>query len=125
MKRAILAAAIITAVLFIGCDSKESEKELLLYCGAGIRPPADELGMQIQAKALNAVIVWDAMARYYSKYGDAIPIALEKNVISTVDIGVLKFTKHRELAEKFVEFVVSEQGQAVFKKHNYSTEPPE
>jgi len=255
MKRVILAAAIITAVLFIGCDSKESEKALLLYCGAGIRPPVDELveifrreygvkfaldyagsevllskiklvrrgdlympgdkhyveqaaredmvlsqrsvcywvptilvqkgnpkkifgledllkpgiklglgdpgacaigrtskqilaknnitfkdiernlvyqsltvnelGMQIQAKALDAVIVWDAMARYYSEYGDEIPIALEKNVISTVDIGVLKFTKHKELAEKFVDFVTSEAGQRIFKKYNYSTEPPE
>ncbi|GAG41942.1 unnamed protein product, partial [marine sediment metagenome] len=43
MKRAVLAAAIISAVLFIGCDSKDSEsgqsteKELMLYCGAGIR----------------------------------------------------------------------------------------
>ncbi len=255
MKRVILAAAVITAVLFIGCDSKEPEKELLLYCGAGIRPPADELveiferkygikialdyagsevllskiklvrrgdlympgdkhyveqaaredmifsqrsvcywvptilvqkgnpkkifgledllkpgiklglgdpgacaigriskqilaknnitfkdiernlvyqsltvnelGLQIQAKALDAVIVWDAMARYYSEYGDEIPIAPGKNVISTVDIGVLKFTKHKELAEKFVDFVTSEAGQGIFKKHNYSTEPPE
>jgi len=47
----------------------------------------NELGMQIQAKSLDAVIVWDAMARYYSEYGDEISIALDKNVISTVDIG--------------------------------------
>jgi len=83
----------------------------------------NELGMQIQAQALDAVIVWDAMARYYSQYGDGIPI--EKNVISTVDIGVLKFTKHQELAEKFVDFVTSEAGQRIFNKHNYSTEHPE
>jgi ABC-type Fe3+ transport system substrate-binding protein len=42
-----------------------------------------------------------------------------------VDVGVLKFTKNRELAEKFVDFIVSERGQGVFKKHNYRTEPPE
>ena len=259
MKRVILAAIIIPAVLFIGCDDKEdgqsSPKELLLYCGAGIRPPADELietfeheyginispdyagseillskikliqqgdlympgdkhyveqaaqadmilsqrsvcywvptilvrkgnpkeirglndllqpgiklglgdseacaigriskkileknnikwediqkklafksftvnelGMQIQAQALDAVIVWDATARYYSEHGDEIPIAIENNVISTVDIGVLKFTKHQELAEKFVDFVTSEKGKAILKKHNYSTRPPE
>ena len=261
MKRIILTATIISAVLLIGCDRKENEygqsadKELMLYCAAGIRPPADELvevfereygikispdyagsevllskiklvrrgdlympgdkhyieqavredmilsrrsvcywvptilvqkgnpkkiygladflkpgiklglgdpdvcaigriskqilaknnitwediqknlifqsltvnelGMQIQATSLDAVIVWDAMARYYSEYGDAIPIAVEKNVISTVDIGVLKFTKHKELAEKFVEFVTSEAGQRIFNKHNYSTKPPE
>ncbi len=85
----------------------------------------NELGMQIQAKALDAVIVWDAIAQYYSEYGDQIPIPAEKNVISTVDIGVLKFTKHREQAEKFVEFLVSEQSRDIFKKHNYRTEPPE
>ncbi|MDT8301219.1 MAG: substrate-binding domain-containing protein [Sedimentisphaerales bacterium] len=84
----------------------------------------NELGMQIQAQALDAVIVWDATARYYSEHGYEIPIAIENNVISTVDIGVLKFTKHQELAEKFVDFVTSEKGKAILKKHQYSTEPP-
>jgi molybdate transport system substrate-binding protein len=84
----------------------------------------NELGMQIQAKALDAVIVWDAIARYYSEYGEEIQIPIEQNVISTIDIGVLKFTKHRELAEKFVDFITSKQGQEVFNKHNYSTKAP-
>ena len=84
----------------------------------------NELGMQIQAKALDAVIVWDAIARYYSQYGDEIPIPAEKNVISTIDIGVLKFTKYREIAEKFVEFVISESGRDIFRKHNYTVESP-
>ncbi|MHC4110820.1 MAG: molybdate ABC transporter substrate-binding protein [Planctomycetota bacterium] len=85
----------------------------------------NELGMQIQAKSLDAVIVWNAIAQYYSEHGDEVPIAPEKNVVSTIDIGVLKFTKHRELAEKFVDFISSEQGQNIFKKHNYSTKAPE
>jgi len=85
----------------------------------------NELGMQIQAKALDAVIVWDAMARYYSEYGEEIPIPVEKNVISTVDIGVLTFTQNRELAEKFVEFAASVRGRNIFRKHNYTVEPPE
>ena len=85
----------------------------------------NELGMQIQAQALDAVIVWDATAKYYSEHGDEIPIAIENNIISTVDIGVLKFTKHQELAEMFVDFVTSEAGNAILKKHHYSTEPPE
>ena len=46
------------------------------------------------------------------------PISPEKNVIPTVDIGVLKFTANRELAEKFLDFAASAQGQKVFKKHN-------
>jgi len=85
----------------------------------------NELGMQIQAKSLDAVIVWDAMARYYSDYGDQVPIAREKNVLSTVDVGVLKFTEHRKLAEKFVDFLVSEQSRVIFEKHNYRTTLPQ
>jgi len=85
----------------------------------------NELGLQIQAGSLDAVIVWDAIARYYSEYGDQVPIPREQNVISTVDIGVLKFTKHRELAEKFVEFVTSGRGQEIFEKYKYRTKPPE
>jgi molybdate transport system substrate-binding protein len=85
----------------------------------------NELGMQIQARSLDAVVVWDAVARYYADYGDEVPIAAEDNVISTVDIGVLTFTKNRDLAEKFVEFAASEQGRAIFKKHFYRVEPPQ
>lgn len=85
----------------------------------------NELGMQIQAQALDAVIVWDAIARYYSKYGDEIPIPPETNIISTVDIGVLKFTKNQEQAKNFVDFITSETGRQIFQKHNYSIEPPE
>ena len=85
----------------------------------------NELGMQIQAKALDAVIVWDAMARYYSNHGDEIPIPIQNNVISTVDIGILKFNKHPDQAEKFVDFITSEAGQRIFQKHYYSTKPPE
>lgn len=84
----------------------------------------NELGMQIQARALDAVIVWDAIARYYSKYGDQIPIAVENNVISTVDIGVLAFTNQRWLAESFAQFAASERGQAIFSKHGYTIELP-
>jgi molybdate transport system substrate-binding protein len=85
----------------------------------------NELGLQIQAEALDAVIVWDAMARYYIDHGDEIPIPVEKNVISTVDIGVLKFTKNQKQAEQFVDFITSGAGQQIFQKHNYSTKPPE
>lgn len=84
----------------------------------------NELGMQIQARSLDAVVVWDAMARYYSRFGDQIAIPLDKNVVSTVDAGVLKFTKNKEGAEKFVAFLVSEKGREIFAKHNYGTEPP-
>lgn len=85
----------------------------------------NELGMQIKAKALDAVIVWDAIAKYYPEDGEEVPIPVEKNIISTVDIGILKFTQNRSMAEKFVEFTASNAGQDIFKKHLYRIEPPQ
>jgi len=84
----------------------------------------NELGMQIQARSLDAVIVWDAMALYYSQYGDQAPIPAEDNIVSTVDVGVLKFTKNQELAEKFAAFLASPKGREIFAKHNYTTKKP-
>ena len=84
----------------------------------------NELGMQIHAGSLDAVIVWDAIARYYSEHGTEVPIPVEENVISTVNIGILTFTKDRSLAGQFVEFAASQSGQDIFKQHNYSTDSP-
>ncbi len=85
----------------------------------------NELCLQIQAKSLDAVIVWDAVAHSYSKYGDLITIPHKQNVVSTVDAGILRFTDNRELADKFVSFLRSEDGRGVFRKHNYRVEFPE
>lgn len=84
----------------------------------------NELGLQIQAKALDAVIVWDAIAKYYLEVGEEISIPASMNVISTVAIGVLKYTKHGSLSDDFLQFAGSEQGKAIFRKHLYSVELP-
>jgi len=85
----------------------------------------NELGMQIQTSSLDAVIVWDAIARYYSDYGTEVPIPVEQNVISTVNIGVLSFTPNRSTAEEFVKFAASARGQGIFQEHDYRTDPPQ
>lgn len=85
----------------------------------------NELGMQIQADSLDAVIVWDAMAAYYDDQGDAVPLPPAHNIISTVDAGVLTFTEHAELAEQFIALARSDRGQAIFERHNYRVHPPQ
>jgi molybdate transport system substrate-binding protein len=84
----------------------------------------NELGLQIQAKALDAVIVWDAIAQYYQDSGTEVPIPAQMNTVSTVDLAVLNCTQKRLLAEQFVRFAASEQGQAIFKKHHYTVTLP-
>ena len=83
----------------------------------------NELGLQIQAGALDAVVVWDAIAHYYREYGEEVPIPVDQNIISTVNMGVLRFTKNRQDAEAFLEFAASERGKGIFRKHNYRKRP--
>jgi molybdate transport system substrate-binding protein len=85
----------------------------------------NELGLQIQARSLDAVIVWDAVARSYSKHGDDVPIPGPQTITSTVNAGILKYTAHRGLAERFIAFARSERGRQIFVKHGYRVEPPE
>ncbi len=83
----------------------------------------NELGMQIHAGALDAVIVWDAIARYYDDHGELVPITAEKNIVSSVDIGILKFSKKKTDAQTFIDFMTSNAGRLIFEKHNYTTTP--
>lgn len=84
----------------------------------------NELGMQIQAGSLDAVIVWDAIARYYDGYGEEVPIPVEQNIISTVELGVLSFSENKQAAVDFMAFAQSDRGRGIFEKHNYTVDSP-
>jgi molybdate transport system substrate-binding protein len=84
----------------------------------------NELGMQIQTGSLDAVIVWDAVAEQYLDHGELVAIPLEQNIISTVPVGVLSFSRHKSLAGQFAEFAASDNGRAIFRKHHYRVVPP-
>ena len=84
----------------------------------------NELGIQIQAGSLDAVIVWDAVASQYLAHGELVPIPMDQNVISTVPVGILEFSQQKALARQFVDFASSEKGQAIFRRHHYRVHPP-
>jgi len=85
----------------------------------------NDLGDKVKLGSLDAVIVWDAIAAYYADSTDVVSIPREWNVISTVPVAVLKSSANPELANKLREFVGSEEGRAIFKKHHYSLSLPE
>lgn len=88
-------------------------------------PTVNELGNHIELGSLDAVIIWGAVAAYVGDQGEIVRIPAEQNVVSTVAVGVLKSSRHPELAAKFVDFITSERGQEVFRKHHYTTNLPE
>jgi len=84
----------------------------------------NDLGNPIKMGKLDAVIVWDAVAAYFVDDGEVVAIPPEQNVISTVAVGVLNCSERPELAEKLADFITSEPGAEIFKKHHYTTALP-
>lgn len=84
-----------------------------------------DLGAQIQAGSLDAVVVWDATARYFERHGDQVVIPNDRNVISTVDLGLLSSSEQTTGAAAFLDFAASERGLDLFRKHNYRVTPPD
>ena len=52
------------------------------------------------------------------------PIPLKQNVISTVAIGVLSSAGRLDLADRFVSFLASDAGRAIFARHHYTIRLP-
>ena len=84
----------------------------------------NELGLQVKTGHLDATIVWDAVAAQYADSADVVPIPPAQNEISRVAVAVLKSSRNRGAADAFVEFIVGDEGQALFHKHQYRTDPP-
>jgi len=84
----------------------------------------NELGIQVKLGQLDAAVVWDATAAYYADSAEAVPIPPAQNIVSRVPIGILNTASDRALAQRFVDFLASEAGQAVFSKHHYTTRLP-
>lgn len=87
-------------------------------------PTVNALGEHIEVGSLDAAIVWDGVATGYVDKAQAVPIPLERNVISTVEIAVLSCARHPEAAEKFAAFLSSEPGRALFRRHGFTVDPP-
>lgn len=84
----------------------------------------NELGIQVKTGQLDAAIVWDAIAAYYPDSAEAIAIPRPQNVVSRVTISLLKSSAVPDMAKRFVAFLTSDAGQAIFQKHHYTTQLP-
>ena len=84
----------------------------------------NELGVQIKAQHVDATIVWDTIGAYYPDSADVVAIPPEQNLVSAVSIALLRSSKHPEAAARFVDFLTSDEGKAILRKHHYTTELP-
>ena len=81
----------------------------------------NELLVYISLGQADAAIVWEDL--YNSDEMDKVEIPQEMNDVKVVPIGTLVFSEKKEMAEKFMNFVASDEGKVVFADHGFATYP--
>jgi len=117
----------------MACAIGEATKEILDRAGLTRQVQANlafssltvnELGLQIRSGKLDAAIVWDATARQYADVAKIVEIDREENVVSTIPVAVLKWSRHGALAREFQLFAISPSGREIWARHGFTTSPP-
>lgn len=104
-----------------------------ILAGAGVdvakRNPCEsltvnELGVWVKMKAVDAAIVWDAIAANIAQDVQTVPIPPEQNRISHVVLATLTTSPHRRAAGQFLRFVQGEAGRRILRETGYRIAEP-
>jgi accessory colonization factor AcfC len=78
-----------------------------------------ELMSFINKKRVDAVLGWDAFKNLNMETMDRINIPEDLQVHRSTAIGVITFSKNKELAKKFIDFLVSEKGKKIYEEYGW------
>ena len=78
-----------------------------------------ELMSLINEKKLDAILGWDAFKNLNMKTMDVIELPKDLQVHRSTAIGVITFSKSKELAKIFIDFLVSEKGKKIYEEYGW------
>jgi len=75
---------------------------------------------------VDATIAWEDQSTWAQSKGkvEIVHIDSSKNIIKTIPASVVSYSQKPEMAEKFVQFITSEEGKAIWKKWGFPLEKP-
>jgi molybdate transport system substrate-binding protein len=76
--------------------------------------------MPVAMGNLDAVINWMPVAMAWEATVDYVRIDPKKLMYSIAPIGMTTYTEKKELAQQYLDFVASEEGQAIFERCGYA-----
>ncbi len=80
----------------------------------------------ISLKAADAVIGWGVFQYWDPARIETIPLARQEiQRVGYIPIAVSSYSKNRPLAQKFIQFLSSAEGAAIFRQHHYFMTPDE
>lgn len=76
----------------------------------------------VALKAVDAVIGWQQVPRRSLKKVEVVPLApAEIKRVAYISAAATNFTRHKEEAARFLDFLTSERARAVFRRHGFPT----
>jgi len=80
----------------------------------------------ISLKTVDAVIGWRVFQYWDPERIETIQLKPSEIIrIGYIPVAISRFTKNRELAQRFIDFLLSEEGRAIFRKYHYFMTPDE
>lgn len=80
----------------------------------------------ISLKAVDAVLGWRVFQYWDPERIETIPLKKEEiSRIGYIPIAISKYTQNKTLAQKFIDFLISEKGKVIYRKYNYFMTPIE
>jgi molybdate transport system substrate-binding protein len=103
----------------LNSQEKESLKKNLVNYTESCEKTANVISL----RAVDAVIGWRVFQYWDPERIETIYLKPEEIPrIGYIPIAISKFSKDRALAQKFIDFILSPEGKAVFRKYNYLME---
>jgi molybdate transport system substrate-binding protein len=80
----------------------------------------------ISLKAADVVIGWSVFNHWDPERIETVPLKGDEIVrVGYIPIAISKFTANRALSQKFIDYILSNEGQAIFRKYHYFMTPGE
>jgi molybdate transport system substrate-binding protein len=85
----------------------------------------DQTQQLVQLGEVDAVIGWDVFRHWAPEDIDIVPIAPKYLRVRNIPAAIAVYSKHRREAQRFIDFLTSEEGKAIFSRHGYSVTMPQ
>ncbi len=68
----------------------------------------------------DAIFGWDAFEKIWPRTSEAIELPEDLQVFRSTGVAILNYSEERELAARFIDFLVSEEGKRIYEEYGWT-----
>lgn len=105
---------------------KNGLKELVMKNVVTSPSTSNQLLLYTAISQVDGTIAWEDQSTWAQSKGkvEIVHIDNAENIIKTIPASVVSYSERPEMAEKFIQFITSEEGKSVWKKWGFPLEKP-